>query len=110
MLLSVLSASRAHAQTPGPSSLVTPLALNPASPGVNVSTQATFTVKNTGGQAVTVQVFLVGARDPNNANVDFPYIGPVTLQPEQPYTYSASRSFTRTGTYYHWSPYYQLTH
>src|SRR5438067_11340628 len=68
MLLSLLSASRAHAQTPGPISLVTPLALNPASPGVDLATQATFTVKNTGGQAITVQSFLVGARDPKNGS------------------------------------------
>src|SRR5205814_2012805 len=100
MLLSLLSASRAHAQTPGPISLVTPLALNPASPGVNVSTQATFTVKNTGGQAITVQAFLVGARDPNNANVDFPGTGQVTLQPGQPYSYSASRDLESAGQNY----------
>src|SRR5205823_4530737 len=70
-----LSANSAHAQTPGTISLVTPLALNPASPTVNQSTNATFTVQNTGGQAITAQAFLVGARDPNNANVDFPGTG-----------------------------------
>src|SRR5438874_2492017 len=100
MLLRVLSSGRVRAATPGTISLVTPLALNPASPGVNVSTQATFTVKNTGGQAITVQAFLVGARDPNNANVDFPCTGQVTLQPGETYSYSASGSFATAGPNY----------
>src|SRR5947209_4333575 len=97
---SLLSASTAHAQTPGTISLVTPLALTPASPAVNQSTTATFTVKNSGGQVITVQAFVVGARDPGNANVDFPGTGAVTLQPGQQYTYSASRSFATAGTTY----------
>jgi len=86
--------------------LVTPLALAPASPGVNQSTTATFTVQNTGSQAVSVQYFLAGARDPSNNNVDFPASTPVTLQPGQQYSYSAARSFATSGTYTTWPAYY----
>src|SRR5205085_5495971 len=96
-------------QTPGTISLVTPLALNPASPGVNAPTNATFTVQNSGGQAVTVQ-FIARARDPNNANVDFPGTASVTLQPGQQYGYSASRSFAAAGTTYTaWPSYFDGT-
>src|SRR5438477_286823 len=109
LLPSLLSASSAHAQTPGNISIVTPLALDPASPGVNASTNATFTVQNTGGQAITAQAFLVGARDPSNANVDFPGTGAVTLQPGQQYTYSASRSFAVKGTYTDWPVWFDGT-
>lgn len=87
-------------------SVVTPLALSPASPGVNQSTTATFTVQNTGSQAVNVQYFLAGARDPNNNNVDFPATTPGILQPGQQYTYSAARSFGTSGTYTAWPSYY----
>ena len=86
--------------------LVTPLALAPASPAVNQSTTATFTVQNTGSQAVSVQYFLTGARDPNNNNVDFPASTPVTLQPGQQYSYSAARSFATSGTYTAWPAYF----
>src|ERR671936_2680061 len=58
--------------TPGTISLVTALALSPASPAQNQTTTATFTVQNTGGQAITAQAFVAGARDPGNNNVDFP--------------------------------------
>src|SRR3954470_17245385 len=85
--------------TPGAFSLVTPVALSPASPGVNQATTATFTVQNTGGQAITAQSFVAAARNPSNANVDFPATAPVTLQPGQQYTYTASRSFSPAGTY-----------
>ena len=53
--------------------------------------------------------FLVGARDPANANVDFPASAPVTLQPGQSYSYSASRSFATAGSYSAWPAYYDGT-
>jgi parallel beta-helix repeat protein len=56
-------------------------------------------VQNTGGQAITAQAFVAAARDPANANVDFPGTGAVTLQPGQQYSYSASRSFATAGPY-----------
>jgi hypothetical protein len=87
-------------------SLVSSLTLSPASPGVNQSTTATFTVQNTGSQAVSVQYFLTGARDSSNNNVDFPASTPVTLQPGQQYTYSGARSFGTAGTYTAWPAYF----
>ena len=95
--------------SPGQLTLTTAMALSPASPSVNQSTTATFTVQNTGGQAITVQNFLVGARDPANANVDFPATAAVTLQPGQQYAYSAARSFTTAGTYSAWPAYFDGT-
>jgi len=85
------------------------MALTPASPAVNQSTTATFTVKNTGTGPFSVQYFLVGARNPSNANVDFPASAAVTLQPGQSYTYSASRTFATSGTYSAWPAYYDGT-
>jgi hypothetical protein len=83
--------------------------LSPASPAVNQSTTATFTVQNTGTAAMTVQSFVAAGRDPSNANVDFPATAPVTLQPGQSYTYSQSRSFSTAGTYSTWPSWWDGT-
>jgi hypothetical protein len=93
----------------GQVSLVNALALSPASPGVNQSTTATFTVQNTGTASVSVQGFLVGARNPANGNVDFPESSPITLAPGQSYTYRDSRSFSATGSYSAWPAYFDGT-
>src|SRR5438874_1998128 len=85
------------------------MVLSPASPAVNQTTTAAFTVQNTGTGPFSVQYFLVGARDPANANVDFPASAPVTLQPGQSYSYSASRSFATAGSYSAWPAYYDGT-
>ena len=98
-----------QANSPGQFTVTTALAFSPASPAVNQSDTATFTVTNTGGSAITAQYFLVGARDPSNANVDFPASNPVTLQPGQTFTYSASRSFTTAGTYSAWPAWFDGT-
>jgi hypothetical protein len=95
--------------TPGVFTVSTPMALSPASPAVNQSDTATFTVTNTGGSPITAQNFLVGARDPSNANVDFPASAAVTLQPGQSFTYSASRTFAAAGTYSAWPSYFDGT-
>jgi hypothetical protein len=92
--------------SPGKITLTSALALNPASPSVNQSTTATYSVQNTGGSAITVSSFLVGARNPSNGNVDFPTTSSVTLQPGQTYNYSGSRSFTTAGTYTAWPAYF----
>lgn len=86
--------------------LTTPLSLSPSSPAVNQSTTATFTVQNTGSQRISVAYFLVGARDPSNANVDFPASAPVTLEPGQVYTYQGTQSFATSGTYTAWPAYF----
>ena len=94
---------------PGVFTVTTALAFSPASPSVNQSDTATFTVTNTGGSAITAQYFLVGARDPSNGNVDFPASASVTLQPGQTFTYSASRTFTTAGTYSAWPAWFDGT-
>jgi Bacterial Ig domain len=98
-----------QANSPGQFTVTTAMALSPASPAVNQSDTATFTVTNTGGSAITAQYFLVGARDPSNANVDFPTSATVTLQPGQSYTYTASRTFTTAGTYSAWPSWFDGT-
>jgi hypothetical protein len=95
--------------TPGIFTVSTPMALSPASPAVNQSDTATFTVTNTGGSPITAQNFLVGGRDPSNANVDFPASAAVTLQPGQSFTYSAARTFATAGTYSAWPSYFDGT-
>jgi serine/threonine-protein kinase len=93
----------------GQLTLVSPLALSPGSPGVNQTTTGTFTVKNTGTASVSVQSFLIGARDPANHNVDFPESAPITLAPGQSYTYMDSRTFATAGTYSAWPAYFDGT-
>ncbi|HEY2115783.1 MAG TPA: Ig-like domain-containing protein [Candidatus Angelobacter sp.] len=106
---SSVSATVNQGTSPGVFTVTTALAFSPASPAVNQSDTATFTVTNTGGSAITAQYFLVGARDPSNANVDFPASASVTLQPGQTYTYSASRTFTTAGTYSAWPAWFDGT-
>jgi hypothetical protein len=98
-----------HAATPGNVTLTSAMSLTPAAPAVNQSTTATFTVQNTGGSAITVQNFLVGARDPSSGNVDFTPTAAVTLQPGQTFTYSSARSFTTAGAYTAWPAYFDGT-
>lgn len=86
-----------NSTNPAQLSVVSALTLTPPSPAVNQSTQATFSVQNTGGQPISVQYFFVAARNPSNANVDFPVSSAVTLQPGQQYTYQGSRSFRVIG-------------
>src|SRR6202022_4341106 len=50
----------------------------------------------------TVPLLFVGARDPNNANLDFGYVPNVLLQPGQLYTFQQSHTFTAVGTYAAW--------
>jgi hypothetical protein len=87
---------------PGKLSLVGPLDLSPSEVACGQAMQATYTVTNTGGQPLTVPWLLVGARDPANANVDFPGVSNVTLQPGQQYTYRQSRAFAVAGGYTAW--------
>ena len=82
------------------------IAATPASITVGQQVTASFTVQNTGSQAVTVPYFLVGARDAAGANRDFPASPSVTLQPGARYTYTQSRTFNSAGTYSAWPAYY----
>lgn len=97
-----VGADEVVAQAPGQLTVVTALTFSPANGVVGQSVEARYTVQNTGGQAITATWLLVGARDPNNANVDFPGAANVTLQPGQHYTYRLSRSFGAAGNYTAW--------
>src|SRR5205085_1082534 len=90
----------------GQLTLTVPLSVTPSSPTTGQSTTAAFSVKNTGGQPISVQYFFAAARNPSNANVDFPVSSPQTLQPGQSYMYQGSRSFSTAGNYTAWPGYY----
>jgi hypothetical protein len=94
---------------PGELAVISPLALFPASPLVNESVTATFTIENVGGQPVNVTYFLAGGRDQNSGHVDFPVSPQMILQPGQRYTYRASRSFATVGAYSAWPAFYDGT-
>lgn len=87
---------------PGKLTLVRGLGLSPTSPMVNQTVTASYTVQNTGGQALTIPYLLVGARDPSGANVDFCCVAAISLQPGQQYVYRQSRAFSRAGRYSAW--------
>src|SRR5947209_5631137 len=89
--------------------LITPLSLSPGSPGTNQPVTATFTVQNTGTASGTVPYFLVPARDPSNANVDFLNSGQQTIAPGATFTYTATRSFATAGNYSAWPAYFDGT-
>ena len=86
--------------------LVGPLAVSPPSPDPGQSVEASFTVENAGDQAVSMQYFLTGARDPDGDTVDFPASPSITLAPSQRYTYRQSRTFSKAGRYTAWPAYY----
>jgi hypothetical protein len=88
--------------TPGRLAVTTALAFSPASPAVNATVTATYTVTNLGGSPVSVQYLMVGVRDPSGGNADIGVTSPLTIQPGQSYTFSMSRSFTTAGTYTAW--------
>src|ERR1700736_6034418 len=99
------SLSMASAQAGGGASqlsLVAALTVSPATPIAGQPIMVSYTVENTGGQPLTVPLLFVGARDPNNANVDFGYVPNVLLQPGQQYTCQQSHTFTAVGTYAAW--------
>ncbi len=93
-------------QQPGELALVLPLTVAPASPIVNETATASFTVENIGGEPVMVQYFLAGSRSPSGTNVDFPASEAFMLQPGQQYTYRGAQVFATPGTYTAWPSYY----
>lgn len=90
------------ADSPPPLSLVAALTISPANPVVGQPVTASYLVKNTGGEPLTVPLLFVGARDPNGANVDFGYVPDVLLQPGQQYAFQQSHTFATVGTYTVW--------
>jgi hypothetical protein len=82
-------------------SVITPVALSPASPVAGETVVASFILKNDGGSSLTIQYALVGVRDPSGMNVDFPAASAVTLAAGTSYTYRGSRTFS-AGAHEQW--------
>lgn len=109
--LSQAQAGKAHTQPPlsytqalPSSTLSIATALNifpdPAIQGQKL--QASYTLKNTGTQAVKLPMLLVGTRDSNGSNVDFPVVSNVTIGGGQSYTYLQSITLSALGSYTAW--------
>ena len=80
-----------------------PLVLSSTTPWAGSSVRAQFTVKNIGGQAITIQELAAGARlgsDWNGTWSDFRHVANITLQPGQEYAYDQSRTFSPAGAYF----------
>lgn len=77
------------------------------SPKSGETITAWFTIRNNGGQSISISQLTAGARGPNanlqgwNApNVDFPVVKNIYLNPGASYTYVQSRSFYAIGDYF----------
>lgn len=108
-LAEIITGSGSGDATPGHLSLSSAIVLTPSTPSVNEATVARFAATNDGGQPITVQYFLAGARDANGANVDFPTTGPMTIQPGEVFSYQGSRSFAVSGSSQVWPAYFDGT-
>ena len=85
--------------------LISKLRLSNTTPNVGESVNATFTVRNNGGQTFTARYFGVKGRGPNDSLQDFPWIEKVSIAPGAEYTYSRGRSFSIPGEY-RFTPHY----
>ena len=75
--------------------------------GFGESVNATFTVRNFGGQTFIARYFGVKGRGPDGSMQDFLWIENVLIAPGAEYTYSRNKSFTAPGDYWftpHYSP------
>ena len=86
--------------------LETDLTLAPMAPGAGKTVEARFAARNVSQGPVTIPYFLVAARDPSGANVDFPRDGPVTLGPGETYVYDQSRALSVPGSYSLWAAFF----
>jgi len=90
-------------------SLEQQVSTTPDEPAAGDTVEARFEVRNTGSLPITVNYFLVGARDPSDANVDFPPSTPVELQPGETFLYAQSRALPVPGAYTLWPALYNGT-
>ena len=87
--------------------LISELQLSNINPNVGESVNATFKVRNYGGQTFTARYFGIKGRGPNDSMQDFLWIENVSIAPETEYTYSRNKSFSTPGDYWftpHYSP------
>ncbi|MBI5877330.1 MAG: FHA domain-containing protein [Chloroflexi bacterium] len=103
----VITVTPVPPQQPGQLEIADALTLSSTTPKVNSSVTARFSVRNTGGQPVTMQRLNAGGRGPDARSqewaareVDFPSVQNLTLQPGQTYAYQQSRSFDQPGEYF----------
>jgi hypothetical protein len=87
--------------------LISELQISNINPSVGESVNATFKVRNYGGQTFTARYFGIKGRGPNDSMQDFLWIENVSIAPETEYTYSRNKSFSTPGAYWftpHYSP------
>ncbi len=77
----------------------TNLTLSPATPVRGDTVTASFDLRNDSDRPESIDMLLVGARDPQNNIVDFPADINMTIPPNTTYSYSKSRVFDKSGTY-----------
>jgi hypothetical protein len=78
------------------------LELGTASLRAGSPAEARFAVRNAGQQPVSVPYVILGARGPSGANVDFPAVGPINLQPGESFVYAQTRVLPDPGAYTVW--------
>ncbi len=82
--------------------LVQDLSVSTNSPAVKQEVVGSYKVKNVGGQAITLDYLGIQGRlngDLNGTVSDFAWVQNLTLQPNDEYTYAASRSFDVAGSW-----------
>jgi len=94
-------------QIPGYVNLISEPKLNTSVPTIGEFITVQFSIRNNGGQPVTLLALTAGARGASHSeptwastNVDFPTVFQITLQPGEHYTYKQSRAFYATGNYF----------
>jgi|GEM_PF-3862470 len=90
--------------------------LVPANPVRGQVASVTFTLQNLSPRALTLNRLVAASRGPDcqdltcPRNTDFPVVeGPLTLQPNQTYTYQALRTFEQEGSNYFVEPFVEVT-
>lgn len=91
--------------TPGQALLLQPLTINATNPA---AVTATFQVANAGDSTLRLETVVAALRTSSGANIDFPATAPVVLQPNEVYTYSASKALA-SGTYTSWPAFFDGT-
>lgn len=99
----VPGATGLHFQVKQTLTFIEPLTLTPEDPLAGQAATVQFTIKNTSGRALTMKRFGAPVRGHNcedwtcASGYDFEWIDNLTLQPEQTFTYSSTRTFVDPG-------------
>jgi len=92
-----------YSPAPGRLEIETDLKLSSITTNQQEDVTTVFTIKNIGGQDINIQALGVGVRlgvDWTGAGFDYPGVSNINLQPNQPYTYHGTRSFSFGGSYF----------